>query len=76
MLYYKGEVKLNTFRVTPNVDGTAWMVQLEEHEPEDVFDLKEEAIETAERLAHDDAPCKVEIRDINKNVLETKQLSK
>ncbi|WP_249870314.1 DUF2188 domain-containing protein [Oceanobacillus saliphilus] len=61
---------MRTYRVTPNVDASAWFVKLEDVAPEEVYDTKSEAIEAAEQMAMENTPSIVEILDEDHHVME------
>ncbi|WP_087972489.1 DUF2188 domain-containing protein [Oceanobacillus rekensis] len=64
---------MRTYSVTPNVDASAWFVKLEDVAPEEVYDIKSEAIEAAEQMAQENTPSIVEILDEDHNVIEEKK---
>ncbi|MGJ9457702.1 DUF2188 domain-containing protein [Oceanobacillus sp. CF4.6] len=64
---------MRTYRVTPNVDASAWFVKLEDVAPEEVYDTKTEAIEVAEQLAKENTPSLLKILDKDHHVIEEKR---
>jgi len=56
----------------PNVNQTGWLVKPEDAVPENLYKIKDEAIEAATKIAQQHSPSRVEILDKNHKLIETK----
>lgn len=64
---------MKNFSVAPNQDASAWIVKLEDIAPTDEFDLKDDAIAKASKMAKENNPSKLFILDKEHNVVKEKR---
>lgn len=64
---------MKLYSIVANVEGTGWIIKLENEVPEKTFASKDEAIIEAENMAMKNSPSKVEVMDGNNRVIHEKE---
>lgn len=64
---------MNMYSVAPSVGTESWFVKLEDIAPEEEYELKEDAITAAEKMAKENSPSLVKVLDKDHNVVEERK---